>query len=611
MTAIAGIVRTGVGSHEEPALEEMLSTMARTMLRTMASRGVEHHLEVKSDRALATLSNNVAVLSGQYHFRQDELSIVGDLRLDERAVLASRVGLSVNAGDAQLVLAAYRKFGETVTDHLLGDFAFLITDGRSSFCARDHLGVKPFYYGISDNLFAIGSEAAAVRSVLNTPINQTRIADFLVFPLEHVDHTSTFYQGVLRLPAASRLIVRDGRAVVTEYWRADPDLEVRYQRDEDYVLAFREHFESAVENRIGQRGKIASMLSGGVDSSTVVGFSNRVVPVTTFSTVEFDQQCSESEHIRITSEFLGQSANMISRRDARSSLGEVFRCVQALAEPFDHYMIQSMLVNQAASRAGFDLLLDGLEGDMLHSVSSNYPSALMKSGQWVTGLKEVYYLWKNAFGEEPPLWSLYYERIRQIGLPSSFTFLQQLKRRLVAAADPLKGSLISVSFAHEQRVHERMTAASQALYGVGRSLQQQHATNVNHPAIGAAAERYDRVGGMFGVSPCHPLMDKRLVEFSLSIPREQKTHQGWSKYHLRRIGDGLIPGEVSWRVGRDENAWRFMDLMTDVYRNEMTEAIRDERDLLEPYIAADTLNRLCDDDLLELYGLLCWLRRNR
>lgn len=604
MTAIAGIVRPGVGTLEESGLQAMLSIMAR--------RGVERHLEVKTDRALATLSNNNSALPGQYHFRQDDLSIVGDLRLDERAALASRVGLGVNSGDAQLVLSAYRKFGAAVTDHLLGDFAFLITDGRSVFCARDHLGVKPFYYGICDNLFVIGSEAAAVRSVLNTPINQTRIADFLIFPLEHVDQTSTFYQGVLRLPAASRLIVRDGQAVVTEYWHADPDLEVRYQRDEDYVSAFREHFQSAVANRIGQRDKIASMLSGGVDSSTVVGFSNRIVPATTFSTVEFDEKCSETEHIRITSGFLRQSANMISRRDASASLGEVFRYVQeALVEPFDHYMIQSMLVNQAASRAGFDLLLDGLEGDMLHSVSSNYPSALMRSGQWVTGLKEVYYLWKNVLGGEPPLWSLYFERIRQIGLPSSLAFLRRFKQSLVAASDPLKGSLISVPFARGQRVQERIAAASQALYGGSRSLQQQHATNVNHPAISAAAERYDRVGGMFGVTPCHPLMDKRLVEFSLAIPREQKTQHGWSKYHLRRIGDGFIPREVSWRVGRDENAWRFIDLMTEVYRNEMTEAIRDDRHLLEPYIAADSLNRLCDDDLLELYGLLCWLKRNR
>ncbi|MFT7221599.1 MAG: asparagine synthase (glutamine-hydrolyzing) [Candidatus Azotimanducaceae bacterium] len=604
MTAIAGILRPGVGSLEESGLQAMLSVMAR--------RGVERHLEVKTDRALATLSNNNSALPGQYHFRQDDFSIVGDLRLDERAALARRVRLGDNCGDAQLVLAAYRKFGAAVTDHLLGDFSFLITDGRSVFCARDHLGVKPFYYGICGNLFVIGSEAAAVRLVLNTPINQTRIADFLVFPLEHVDQTSTFYQGVLRLPAASRLIVRDGQAVVTEYWHADPDLEVRYQRDEDYVSAFREHFQSSIANRIGQRDKIASMLSGGVDSSTVVGFSNRIVPATTFSTVELDEKCSETEHIRVTTEFLGQSANMISRRDANASLGEVFRCVQeALVEPFDYYMIQSMLVNQAASRAGFDLLLDGLEGDMLHSVSSNYPSTLMRSGQWLTGLKEVCYLRKNAFGGEPSLWSFYFERIRQIGLPSTLAFLRGFKQRLVAASDPLQGSLISVPFAREQRVQERLTAASQVLYGGSRSLQQQHAANVNHPAISAAAERYDRVGGMFGVTPCHPLMDKRLVEFSLSIPREQKTQHGWSKYHLRRIGDGLIPREVSWRVGREENAWRFIDLMTEVHRNEMTEAIRDDRYLLEPYIAANPLNRLCDDDLLELYGLLCWLKRNR
>ena len=67
----------------------------------------------------------------------------------------------------------------------------------------------------------------------------------------------------------------------------------------------------------------------------------------------------------------------------------------------------------------------------------------------------------------------------------------------------------------------------------------------------AASERYERVAAAFGVEARQPLLDKRVVEFFLNLPREQKIRHGWTKYLLRRAAEECLPAEVAWREGKE------------------------------------------------------------
>ena len=213
------------------------------------------------------------------------LVITADARIDAREELAEKLGMSGylrnGISDSQLILAAYGQWHTNCVNYLLGDFAFLIWDSRRQqlFCARDHLGVKPLYYHISDHVFVAATEVRAILEVPQVPkcVNEARIADFLVEQLEGVDKTSTFYEAVIRLPPAHTLVVSPENAALENYWELDPEYEHGDQTDEEYVEAFHELFEKAVCDRLRCNGRVTSMLSGGVDSSYVVGTARQVM----------------------------------------------------------------------------------------------------------------------------------------------------------------------------------------------------------------------------------------------------------------------------------------------------------------------------------------------
>ena len=139
--------------------------------------------------------------------------IVADARLDNRRDLLAALGLSGSAageiGDSELILRAYERWGEACATKLIGDFAFAIWDSQnqSLFCARDHVGVKPFYYHQSSSAFLFASE---IKALLTSPIvpyrlNPSRVADYLVGLFD--DQAITFYRDVYRLPAGHTLTV--------------------------------------------------------------------------------------------------------------------------------------------------------------------------------------------------------------------------------------------------------------------------------------------------------------------------------------------------------------------------------------------------------------------
>jgi asparagine synthase (glutamine-hydrolysing) len=109
-----------------------------------------------------------------------DLVITADARIDNRDELISALGLTdrrpAQITDSELILSAFVKWGEHCPEKLLGDFAFAIWVGhrRQLFCARDHFGVKPFYYYLSDKMFAFASEIKAIVSLseIDRPINK-------------------------------------------------------------------------------------------------------------------------------------------------------------------------------------------------------------------------------------------------------------------------------------------------------------------------------------------------------------------------------------------------------------------------------------------------------
>ncbi|HET7875173.1 MAG TPA: asparagine synthase-related protein, partial [Methylomirabilota bacterium] len=237
-----------------------------------------------------------------------DLCLVLDGRIDNRGELRAALapdGLRLRSdSDGELVLRAYARWGTACPARLIGDFAFALWDNRERrlFCARDPLGVRPFYYHTDGRRFSVASE---LQQLLVDPSraaepNEGMIAEYLACEITHRE--DTLYRDIFRLPPGHSLVVRPGGHVVSPYWDIDPSRAIRHGTSRDYAEHFRDVFDEAVRCRLRSANPIAAELSGGLDSSSVVATAASLAPagratgdgVETYSLVFPGHACDES-----------------------------------------------------------------------------------------------------------------------------------------------------------------------------------------------------------------------------------------------------------------------------------------------------------------------------
>ena len=205
-----------------------------------------------------------------------KLWITADARLDSRGALETELeaeGRKIRRAlpDCDLILHAYAAWGENCVLHLRGDFAFAIWDARQQlvFCARDHLGIKPFYYAEVGELFLFSNTLDCLRlhPGVSETLNETAVADFLLFGL-NCDAAATTFRDICRLPGAHCVSVAKDGLRLRRYWTAPTNGRIRYRRADDYI----EHFQSLLHAAVADRlhpSRTGIFLSGGLDSGAV------------------------------------------------------------------------------------------------------------------------------------------------------------------------------------------------------------------------------------------------------------------------------------------------------------------------------------------------------
>jgi asparagine synthase (glutamine-hydrolysing) len=245
------------------------------------------HTLLRTDRAAApdagpdlNIDKQPAVLDGR-------LWIVADARIDARSELIGKLksksstasGVSLSTPDARLILHAYDAWGDACVEHLLGDFSFAIWDAfrQRLFCARDHMGVKPFYYAHIGSIVVFSNTLDCIRRhpAVSSTLNDLAIADFLLFEMNQ-DRATTSYADIQRLPAAHLLECDRHTFSVRRYWTLSVTEPVYFKQSREYLDCFRELLDQAVADRLRANGA-GIMLSGGLDSSTVAASAKRVL----------------------------------------------------------------------------------------------------------------------------------------------------------------------------------------------------------------------------------------------------------------------------------------------------------------------------------------------
>lgn len=468
---------------------------------------------------------------------------------------------------ADLLVRGFRRHANTFVSYLRGDFAFCIWDDqlKSLFCCRDQVGVEPAYYCFVPNtLLAVASSPKLLFQVPSIPYrwNDQRIGDFLVSQLEGVDKTSSFYQGVFRLPPGHWLVLDQKGLCIQRYWSCGPA--VVPQSEPEVLEAFRTCFREAVVRRSQGEGSLASMLSGGMDSTSVANVAAECVPVLRTFSVRRDLfwRCPESRAVVEAQKGYGNNACTITEADLDEMIPKLRVIRETLPEPFDHSMILNSLVYFRAQQFGCKVILDGIDGDNLLDEGS-YLARLLRQGSIRSAWREAQGL-AHFWGPEFGVWQQLYQAVRFDLLPP---FLKRVYRMLRpigvnAMMSPyLENSLISRDFAESVKLSSRLEQlGSWPTQNAWLPSQVEASHRLDSPYLTAGIERYGRVMSAFGLRGRHPLTDVDLIEFCIGLSPEFKLRHGWPKAILRQAMKGRLPEAVNWRIGKEHLGWYFSEL---------------------------------------------------
>jgi len=203
--------------------------------------------------------------------------IVADARVDARQDLIAELraraqeDLTSGATDMELILRAYCVWGEDCVTHLLGDFTFAVWDEprQRLFCARDHLGVKPFAYAQIGQTVVLSNTLDCIRlhPAVSRDLNDAAIADFLLFGANQEFDTTSF-RDIRRLPPAHCITWSKETTRRRRYWTLPVEEPVYFRRDAEYTERFTELLQAALRDRLRTR-RVGVLMSGGLDSTTL------------------------------------------------------------------------------------------------------------------------------------------------------------------------------------------------------------------------------------------------------------------------------------------------------------------------------------------------------
>jgi asparagine synthase (glutamine-hydrolysing) len=459
-----------------------------------------------------------------------------------RAELLARGHLFATDTDTETIVHAYETWGEDAFSRLRGMFGIALWDRRrrTLLLVRDRVGIKPLHYAACGDRLYFGSEIKSILAAgaLDRTLNAAALEHYLSFLYTPAD--STIFEGIQKLPPGHLLRWRDGTSTIARYWTLPEGESFSGGMDEASELlggiladAVRAHMVSDVP--------IGALLSGGIDSSLVVGLMARASsrPIKTFS-IGFDEPAFDELDgaRRIADHFGTDHHEMVVRPDA---LAVVQRLVEHFDEPFgDSSAVPTWYVSQMARRH-VTVVLSGDGGDELFGGYDRYlPNARVERFDAVAGS-----LGRRAAAAAWPL------------LPHGVTGKNFLRH---VAHNQAGRYVESVSFFQADELEALLTPDVRAMLGPERAS----ATALNRFAESTQLSwpsrmmrfdfqtylpediltKVDRMSMAHSIESRVPLLDHEVVSFAASLPAHMKLRGVARKRVLKQAAAAVLPAEV-------------------------------------------------------------------
>ena len=484
--------------------------------------------------------------------------------------------------DTEVILHGYEEYGEEgILAKLRGMFAFTIWDSKKEklFGARDHFGIKPYYYALLDGDLLFGSE---VKSFLKYPkfkkaVNEKALKHYLVFQYNPLEET--FFKGVKKLRPGHYYIYENGKMEIKTYYNLT--LDYKDMTFDEAVGKIEKEVEESVKYHKISDVEVGSFLSGGVDSSYVVATA---LPDKTFS-VGFDNKgFNETMYAKELSDSLGikNFAKLITPDEFFEGINKVQYYSD---EPHANLSSVPLYFLSKLASEQVKVVLSGEGADELFAGYNEYADALPQ---------RIYR--KLPFSLRHKLYLKYKDRKHFRGQTIILKYGQKVEDRYIGPAeimtDELANSLVTSKYKNSETSRDltkkyydevkNMDDVSKRLY-----------LDMKMWIVEDILLKADKMTMANSIELRVPLLDKKMWELARTIPVRHKVHNEITKYAFRRAAKNKLPEDWAKRRKLGFVVPFVLWIKEEKYYKIVKEVFN--KDFVSEFFDKDKINKLLDD----------------
>jgi len=422
--------------------------------------------------------------------------------------------------DTEVFLKAYHYWGIEAFNKFNGMWASAIYNKKNDtlILSRDRFGIKPLYYSIINNNLIFGSEIKFVASFIeNLYPNEQMVYEYLRF--NYIDHTNqTLFKDIMQLEPNSYMVFSKNNITISKYWQLAPKTNITQEKIEQCL-------NNSIKLRLRSDVEVGSLLSGGIDSSTLLGIINNkryVHKFQTFSAVFKEAKFSEQQYInkfetsnlQLIKHFIYPKAEELSQR--------IDELIYTQEEPFRSLAVFSQyeIYKHIKNKTNVTVLLNGQGADEIF-----------------TGYTEYYYVYLIELLRTLKIFRFIYEfnAFKKNHNISYFTLSKHLLINFlnyyIKAQDKYK--IFNKRFNYTKHHKQYKNLLKNSLY-----------KSLTFSALREYLKYEDKNSMRFSLESRLPFLDFRLVEKAFSLNDKYKIHNGLSKIVLRKIAKNKIPKET-------------------------------------------------------------------
>jgi asparagine synthase (glutamine-hydrolysing) len=465
-----------------------------------------------------------------------------------RAALEKRGHLFKTRTDTEVIVHAYEEYGDDCVRQFNGMFALALWDARKCrlLLARDHMGIKPLYYWAGPDRLVFGSELKALTAHPDVPRRINLAAIDLFLSIEYIPSPHTIYEDVFKLPPGHRLVLENGRLEVSQFW--DVPVQPVGETGDECAETLAGLLKEAVGMRMISDVPLGAFLSGGIDSSTVVGYMSQLSsqPVKTFSIGFEDATYNELPYAEAVARHFGTEQHVEVLNPDVSSLAEGL--VQQHDEPFaDTSIFPTYLVSKLA-RQHVKVALSGDGGDELFAGYDTYRAEQLSRlyGKLPDIVRrDVMPAFAGMLPPQPAKKGTI-NKIKRMIEGASMSPTLQHTRWMIFMNDRDKDSLYRSDLKKilEQGPTSAFFERCFRQAASFDSLAQQQYVDMKTYLADNILTKVDRMSMAVSLEARVPLLDHRIAEFALNLPPQMKLNGSRTKIILRHAVKRLVPDLV-------------------------------------------------------------------